>query len=351
MIKKVILTKQTLHFREPFKIAYEEATEDKQLFLQLVDARGRVGFGSASFDQEVSHENADEMYKILRQKLRPDFFDQPIEQWYYYHEKIAQVFGSWPAAQAMIETAVLHLWSAGRNVSLWEFFGARQKQRPLCFTVGIKSLPQTLAAVKARLKEGYKIIKLKGGLDWSQDAEKVAAVSNFLPQGVKLLFDANQGYSFIQAQNFLKKTKKTKLALLEQPVSAKNLAGLKKLHRSTALPIIADEAAVSLADCQKLLLGDYVSGVNVKLMKCGGPVNFLSIYHLAKALNKIIMIGCMYESLASLTISGQLALSLKVDYADLDSGPIDFYDDPAQGGLAFKSGQLCLAGPVKLKLK
>jgi len=76
----------------------------------------------------------------------------------------------------------------------------------------------------------------------------------------------------------------------------------------------------------------------------------LEIFRLAKKLDKIVMIGCMYESAASLTTSAQLALGLDIDYVDLDSGPIDFYDDPVKGGVVFKNGRLLLGQPLTSSL-
>ena len=101
-------------------------------------------------------------------------------------------------------------------------------------------------------------------------------------------------------------------------------------------------------DAYHLLENDFAAGVNVKLMKCGGPVNFLQIFNLAKRLNKIIMIGCMYESHISMTTGGLLALGLPIDYVDLDSGHLDFYDDPVKGGAEIINGSLSVPGPVLL---
>lgn len=349
MVKQVIIKSYKLHFREPFKIAYEEATEDEIIFLKLINEQGRVGWSSATCDSSVNWQKPKDLLNFLRKKLTPAFFEWPISQWFLYHQKIQTVFKNWPMAQAAVEIAILNLWAKQRQLSLWEFFGGYQKHCLLSFSIGIKDWPQTLVEVKKKLQAGYQLIKLKGGLNLAEDVEKILKVSRILPQSAKLLLDINQGYSFGQAKELLKKVKGSRLSLIEQPIAPKDWPGLKKLHQFSKIPIIADESAVTLEDCQKLLLGDYCAGLNVKLMKCGGPINFLQIYHLAKSLNKIIMIGCMYESAASLTMSAQLALGLSVDYADLDSASIDFYDDPAQGGVQFKRGRLYLGRQLTLK--
>ncbi|EKD63875.1 MAG: mandelate racemase/muconate lactonizing protein, partial [uncultured bacterium] len=141
----------------------------------------------------------------------------------------------------------------------------------------------------------------------------------------------------------------TGVSLIEQPIRAEDWEGLKRLHKTSPVPIIADESVVSFEDARELLSGDYVSGVNVKLMKCGGPTNFIKIFDLAKSLHKTVMLGCMYESNISLTTGANLALGMPIDYVDLDSGPLDFHDDPAVGGMEVRGGEITVERPLDLK--
>jgi len=137
--------------------------------------------------------------------------------------------------------------------------------------------------------------------------------------------------------------------LIEQPIRLDNLEDLKKLKRISKIPIIADESAVDLKTTMALIVKDYVDGINIKLMKCGGPINFLKIFHLAKTFGKITMIGCMYETHISITTGVHLALALPVDYVDLDSGRLDFVNDPTEGGAIIKKGEIKKILPLKLK--
>lgn len=176
-------------------------------------------------------------------------------------------------------------------------------------------------------------------------------VLKILPIKYNLFLDANQGYTFLQAEKLLKSLPVKRIGFLEQPVKAENLAGLKKLKQLKLVPILADESVVTKRDITKILKGNYADGVNIKLMKCGGPLNFLEIYWQVKKMNKLIMIGCMYESNISITTGVSLALALNLDYVELDSGHFDFKDDPASGGAFIKRGQIYLGHSLKLKKK
>ena len=61
---------------------------------------------------------------------------------------------------------------------------------------------------------------------------------------------------------------------------------------------------------------EYVDGVNLKLMKCGGITEALRILNVAKSHNLKTMIGCMSES--SISISAGASISGIIDYVDLD---------------------------------
>ncbi|MFA6306144.1 MAG: enolase C-terminal domain-like protein, partial [Candidatus Gracilibacteria bacterium] len=204
--------------------------------------------------------------------------------------------------------------------------------------------------IKNRLNGGFKIIKLKCGLDIEEDISRIKTAQKIIPETHKIVLDANQGYSLTNAEKLLSKLANTHVDIIEQPIDAKDMENLKHLHKTSKIPIVADESVVSPRDACNILLNDYAAGVNIKLMKCGGPINFLQIFLLAKNLNKIMMIGCMYESNTSITMGTNLALGLPLDYVDLDSGHLDFPDDPAIGGAQVHNGKITLNKPLDLNL-
>lgn len=346
MIKKIIIKKCVLHFREPFKIAYEEVTAAPVIIIKITDTAGYLGLGSAAPDTEVTGETVVSVLEILKKRLTKNFFNLPLSELNLYHKKIQKKFSQYPSAQAAVEEAILNLYAQKNKINLTDFFGGYRQSCATSVTVCIMDRARTLRETKKFIKAGFKIIKIKVGLNLEEDLAKIELVAKNIPKNISILLDANQGYKFEEAKKFIKKIKNYKIKLLEQPVSANNLAELQILHRASKIPIIADEAAVTFSDAKKILENDYAAGVNIKLQKCGGPINFLKIFKLAKRLNKIVMIGCMYESNISLTTSAHLALGLKIDYVDLDSGRLDFPDDPALGGVLIKNGRLTVPSPL-----
>lgn len=342
---------KTLHFREPFAIAYESVDTAKIIFLKIQDENGNTGYGSASPDTEVTGENIRDVYTVLQEKLTPDFFDRDIDDWYAYHEKIQNAFNGFPSAQAATEEAMLNMICQKHAISMRTLFGGYRTTCRIMITIGIKDADATAKEIHRRIAEGFQTIKIKCGLNLAEDLEKIETAQKIIPASGAIILDANQGYTMDEARELLMKLKGSNIALIEQPIASKNREGLKKLRDIKSIPIIADEAVVSVQDAIELITGEYVDGVNIKLMKCGGPINFTKIFHLAKQYKKTIMIGCMYESNVSLTTAANLALALPIDYVDLDSGHLDFTDDPAQGGMEINRGKISIKSPLSLMNK
>lgn len=349
MIQDIEIFSRTLHFHAPFKIAYEEVNTSDVVIIKLTSSEGHVGLGSASFDEEVTGESIHNALALLKEVINKKFFDQPIEMLYIYHEKIQEVLKGYPASQSAVEEAIYNLFCNSRGLSLVNLFGGYRKTCPLSITIGIKDKQKTVQEVQQRIDEGYSMIKLKTGLDVKADLERIDSCLKLFSSKARFMIDANQGYSLKDAIYLCNNLPQAgEIAFIEQPIDAKKPHQLKSLKSHTSIPIIADESVVDFHDAFYLLNNDIVDGINIKLMKCGGPTNFLALFYLAKSLNKLVIIGCMYESTISITTGTALALALPVDYIDLDSGHIDFYDDPVTGGAVVKYGQLTIHGNLTL---
>jgi L-alanine-DL-glutamate epimerase-like enolase superfamily enzyme len=102
------------------------------------------------------------------------------------------------------------------------------------------------------------------------------------------------------------------------------------------LPIIADEAIQTIGDFRKVQ-GVY-SGINVKLMKCGGMLSAYKMISMARALDMKVMIGCMTETSCAVTAAAQL--SPLADWADLDGNLL--IDNDIFEGIIIKEGKIIL---------
>ncbi len=130
------------------------------------------------------------------------------------------------------------------------------------------------------------------------------------------------------------------IEFVEQPVKARDFAGMKRVHDNVHTKIMADESMFSPKDAIELLHMEAVDLVNIKLMKCGGIHNALKIAGIAETYGVECMLGCMIESKVSLTAAAHLAAAKRnITRVDLDAA-ILLAEDPVQGG--FEKGYSAL---------
>lgn len=131
--------------------------------------------------------------------------------------------------------------------------------------------------------QGFGILKIKVGKEGLADVERVAAIRQAVGPDIKLRVDANQGWTAQQSVSIIRAMEDRGLGieLVEQPVPAHDLAGLKQVTQAVDTPILADEAVFSHYDDQRLIQEGAADLINIKLMKTGGIWNALKICRMA----------------------------------------------------------------------
>ena len=228
------------------------------------------------------------------------------------------------------------LWDyAGQRAGLpvYRLLGLGPDRAPLTsYTVGIDT-PDEMAQ-RAREASEYPILKIKVGTEY--DVELVRAIREVT--GATLRMDANAAWTPKEALERIEQLAAFGVELVEQPVAAEDLAGLRFVRERSPLPVFADESCVTLADVPRV--AGCCDGINIKLAKCGGITNALKLIAAARAHGLKVMLGCMVSS--SLAITAAAQISPLVDYADLD-GALLIADDPFEG-VRVEHGRLLLPG-------
>jgi L-alanine-DL-glutamate epimerase-like enolase superfamily enzyme len=190
------------------------------------------------------------------------------------------------------------------------------------------------------VRDGFRSLKIKGGTDVDLDVERMLKVREEVGRGVDLRFDANQGYSVEQAVDFIRRIKRVRLQLLEQPTPKGAPEMMAQISCRSDVPVMADESLMNLRDAFRLAKNDLVDMVNIKLMKVGGISEALHVNSVAKAAGYEVMVGCMDESGLAIAAGLHFALARpNVVFADLD-GHLDLIGDPAAAAVRLRDGYL-----------
>jgi len=238
-----------------------------------------------------------------------------------------------PSALTAIDNALHDLAARRLGVPVYRLLGLGRPEPVSAYTLGIADRETTVAGAK-RLRE-HPILKVKVG-GW-EDIETLRAVRE--GSEAELWVDANEAFSPEEAVEVVAELREIGVAMIEQPVPASAGPEALRVAKEAALPVpvISDESSIAARDVPRL--AGCVSGVNVKLAKCGGIRRALEMVHTARAHGMLVMLGCMVET--SLGISAAAQISGLFDFVDLD-GAMLLADDPFQGPV-YENGRILLS--------
>jgi L-alanine-DL-glutamate epimerase-like enolase superfamily enzyme len=275
--------------------------------LTEIEYDGTKGFGEASLPPYLG-ESHETVIKFLSQ-LNISQFSDPflMEDILSYVDKIMP--GN-HAAKASVDIALHDLVGKLVGEPWYRLWGLNPVKAPdTSFTIGIDS-PEV---IKQKVLEAapYKVLKVKLGL--GDDRILINTIRSVTDKPVCV--DVNQGWKdrnyALEMANWLRDQN---VLFIEQPMPKTQIDDLAWLTMNSPLPVIADEAVQTVDDL--LTIKGVYSGINIKLMKCGGMKPAMEMACVAKAMGLRIMIGCMTET--SCAISAASQLSPLANWADLD---------------------------------
>jgi L-Ala-D/L-Glu epimerase len=339
-IKKIETWKEDLKLTRPYTIAYETIDYVENCFVLLEAENGKVGMGVASPGEEVTNEYMKDSEGALT-KLEAIFTDADIRCYKALLSRLECEMSDTPAAQAAADIALHDLVANSLDLPLVDLLGRVYETLPTSITIGIKSVEETLKDADEYWKLGFRILKVKTGLDVDEDSERLIRLREKYGSEIILRVDANQGYTLTDYQRFLKLTAGANVEMVEQPLKASNLDAMRSMENAIRKQTMADESLLAPQDALELLRPPYPFGIfNIKLMKCGGIAPGLEIARIAQLGGIDLMWGCMDESIVGIAAALHAALaSPATKYLDLD-GSLDLARDMVEGGFILENGWL-----------
>jgi L-alanine-DL-glutamate epimerase-like enolase superfamily enzyme len=310
----------TIPMVEPFRISLGLITEASYLFVRVRSGGGVDGWGEATPISQITGDtqsiNAAAAADLAKLVLGEDALD--IEG---RVSDMGRFLAFNTSVRAAFDVALHDLAGKVAGLPLYALLGGSNRQLETDVTIGIGE-PEKMAEKALELKRsGVPAIKVKLGTTADEDVRRIECIREAIGDELPLRVDANQGWDFPTAVNFLRRVASSGIEYGEQPIAHWNDDGFRRLREQTSTPIMADE---------------------FKLAKSGGIHTALRINAVAEAYGAKCMLGCMLETRLGLTAAAHLVSARpNICYVDLDSH-LQLEEDPIIGGARWEGGVISL---------
>ena len=303
-------------FHHAFSHALHSRDESDAIVVKLSGSDGRSGFGEGLPRAYVTGETTETMIARIRDFLAPRIFQESFYPGWQTIEQLQSLLPDWTrnlesnngviawnAAFCAVELALLDWSLRADHSALADYLPPSRFEVVYSGVISTDSPKDAAALAKRMARLGIKQIKVKVGT--ADDAARLDAVRKAVGDSVELRGDANGAWTAAQAVEQLKLLAPFKLALIEQPVAAEDIAGMKQVRAQCGIPVMADESLVTLDQARRLIAENGCDLFNIRLSKNGGIAGSLAIAKIAQEAGIQIQVGAQVGETGILSAVGR----------------------------------------------
>ncbi len=346
-ITEIRLDMLRVPLKTPFKTALRTISTVEDIVVSVHTDTGHVGYGEAAATAVITGDTHGSIVEAIRSYIAPRLIGLEIEDLNRITQLIQGALERNTSAKAAVEIAVYDLFGQLYRAPLYRMLGGGGD--PVIttdITISVDYIDKMVADSMSAIERGFESLKIKVGKDIGLDIERVKAIHAAADGRALLRLDANQGWTAKQAVFAVRTLEDAgiHLELLEQPVKAHDIAGLKYVTERVQTPVMADESVFGPAEVVELIRQRAADIINIKLMKTGGISNAVRIADIAALYGVECMIGCMIETSISVAAAVHLAIakSSVITKVDLD-GPSLCAFNPVDGGVLFNESEISVS--------
>ncbi|HEY5802635.1 MAG TPA: dipeptide epimerase [Lysobacter sp.] len=340
--------------KTPFKTALRTVEAVEDIVVSVHTDTGEVGYGEAPATAVITGDTHGSIIEAIRKFIAPRVIGQEVANLNHITQLIQGALEKNTSAKAAVEIAVYDLFGQLYGVPLYKMLGGGDPVITTDITISVDYIDKMVADSISAVDRGFESLKIKVGKDIGVDIERVKAIYAAVEGRALLRLDANQGWSAKQAVYAISMLEDAgvRLELVEQPVKARDLDGMKYVTERVHTPIMADESVFGPTEVIDLIRMRAADIINIKLMKTGGLSNAIRIADIAALYGVECMIGCMLESSISVAAAVHLAVakSSAITKVDLD-GPSLCAFNPVDGGVNFNESEISVTDAPGLGIR
>ncbi|HBK45184.1 MAG TPA: dipeptide epimerase [Xanthomonadaceae bacterium] len=340
--------------KTPFKTALRTVETVEDVVVLIHTDTGHTGYGEAPATAPITGDTHGSIVAAIDRFIKPRLVGEDIANLNRITGLIQGAMERNSSAKAAVEIAVYDLWAQLYDAPLYKMLGGGDPVITTDITISVDYIDKMVADSLSAVERGFESLKIKVGKDIGLDIERVKAIHAAVEGRALLRLDANQGWTAKQAVHAMRTLEEAGvlLELLEQPVKASDIDGLKYVTDRVNTPVMADESVFAPAQVFDLIQKRAADIINIKLMKTGGLSNAIRIADIAALYGVPCMIGCMIESSISVAAAVHLAVA-KADVitkVDLDGPSLGLFD-PVEGGVIFNESEISITDAPGLGIR
>jgi o-succinylbenzoate synthase len=315
---------------------------------------GHTGYGEAPATAVITGDTHGSIIEAIDGFIKPRLIGEDVANLNRLCGLIQTSMERNTSAKAAVEIAVYDLWAQLHNAPLYRMLGGGDPVITTDITISVDYIDKMVADSVAAVERGFESLKIKVGKDIGVDIERVRAIYAAVENRALLRLDANQGWTAKQAVYALQTLEDAgiRLELVEQPVKAHDLEGMRYVTERVHTPIMADESVFDPMQVIELIRLRAADIINIKLMKTGGISNAIKIADIAAMHGIECMIGCMLETSISVAAAVHVAVAKAnvITKIDLD-GPSLCQFNPVDGGVIFNESEISVTDAPGLGIR
>ncbi len=340
--------------KTPFKTALRTVDTIEDIVITMHTDTGHIGYGEAPATAVITGDTHGSIIEAIHKVIAPRIIGQEIANLNRITRLIQSALEKNSSAKAAVEIAVYDLFAQLYGAPLYKILGGGDPVITTDITISVDYIDKMVADSLAAVERGFESLKVKVGKDIELDVERVKAIYAAVEDKALIRVDANQAWTAKQAVFAIQTLEDAgvRMELVEQPVKAQDLEGMKYVTERVHTPIMADESVFGPTQVIELIRMRAADIINIKLMKTGGISNALHIADIAAMYGIECMIGCMVETSISVAAAAHIAVA-KADVitkVDLD-GPSLCKFNPVDGGVLFNDSEITLTDAPGLGIR
>jgi L-alanine-DL-glutamate epimerase-like enolase superfamily enzyme len=263
--------------------SYGAIPDTTTVLVEIQTDEGLAGIGQSTASAPWYGESAEAMMAHITYYLSPALIGQDPTNIEGLVARMDRALPEGLYAKSAVEFALWDLKGKALGVPVYQLLGGRAQEGILLHGfVHHGEIDNMVEMARAQAAEGWRVLKMKIGLDPAADLARYRAVREAVGDSAGFQVDGNTGYTLTEAIPTLKAMERLGgIAIVEQPV--RSLDAMARLAAVLEVPVMADESVESPRDAFDIARTGAARVLHLKLHKFGGLLKAKRIAAVAEA--------------------------------------------------------------------